>query len=61
MNKNQVTGAIKDIAGKVQKVTGKLIGSKSQQAKGLSKQIAGKTEKNYGNAKEAVKDFFKAR
>jgi len=55
MNKNQVQGVAKDIAGKVQEEAGKLIGSKEQQAKGLNKQIAGKAEKVYGDAKEAIK------
>jgi uncharacterized protein YjbJ (UPF0337 family) len=55
MNKNQVKGAVKDIAGKVQEEAGKLTGSKEQQAKGLNKQIAGKTEKAYGDVKEAIK------
>jgi uncharacterized protein YjbJ (UPF0337 family) len=56
MNKNQVNGAVKDVAGKVQKEVGKLVGSNQQQAKGVSKQISGKAEKAYGDAKEAVKD-----
>ena len=37
MNKDQVKGSAKDIAGKVQEGAGKLIGSKNQQVKGLSK------------------------
>jgi uncharacterized protein YjbJ (UPF0337 family) len=56
MNKNQVKGAAKDIAGKVQEEAGKLVGSKEQQVKGLGKQISGKAEKAYGDAKEIVKD-----
>lgn len=56
MNKNQVQGVAKDIAGKVQEETGKLVGSKEQQIKGLGKQISGKAEKAYGDAKEVVKD-----
>ena len=55
MNKNQVKGAVKDIAGKVQEEAGKLVGSKDQQAKGLNKQISGKAEKAYGDVKEATK------
>lgn len=55
MNKNQVKGAAKDIAGKVQEEVGKLSGSKEQQAKGLNKQISGKAEKAYGDVKEAIK------
>jgi uncharacterized protein YjbJ (UPF0337 family) len=56
MNKNQVAGAAKDIAGKVQEEVGKLVGSGEQQAKGISKQLSGKVEKFVGDAKEAVKD-----
>ena len=56
MNKNQTHGAVKDVAGKVQTETGKLVGNKEQQAKGLQKQVAGKAEKKLGDAKEAVKD-----
>jgi uncharacterized protein YjbJ (UPF0337 family) len=59
MNKNQVKGTVKDIAGKVQEEAGKLIGSKEQQVKGLDKQIAGKIEKKYGDAKEVIKDSNK--
>jgi uncharacterized protein YjbJ (UPF0337 family) len=56
MNRDQVKGAAKDAAGKVQRKTGELIGSPEQQAKGLAKQAEGKVQKGYGNAKEAVKD-----
>jgi uncharacterized protein YjbJ (UPF0337 family) len=55
MNKDQVTGVAKNIAGKVQENAGKLVGSKDQQVKGLEKQIEGKVEKNVGDAKETVK------
>ena len=55
MNKNQVKGAVKDIAGKVQEEAGKLAGSKEQQVKGLNKQISGKAEKTYGDVKAAIK------
>jgi uncharacterized protein YjbJ (UPF0337 family) len=55
MNKNQVKGAVKDIAGKVQEEAGKLAGSKEQQVKGLNKQISGKAEKAYGDVKAAIK------
>lgn len=57
MNKNQIKGAAKDVVGKVQEEAGKLVGSKEQHVKGLNKQIAGKAEKSFGNAKEAVKRF----
>jgi uncharacterized protein YjbJ (UPF0337 family) len=59
MNKDQVKGVAKDVAGKVQEQTGKLVGSKEQQVKGLSKQISGKVQKAVGDAKQSVKDFNK--
>jgi uncharacterized protein YjbJ (UPF0337 family) len=59
MNKNQVKGEAKDIAGKVQEEAGKLVGSKDQQAKGLSKQVAGKVQKGAGDAQQSVKDLNK--
>jgi uncharacterized protein YjbJ (UPF0337 family) len=55
MNKNQVKGAVKNVAGKVQEEAGKLVGSKEQQAKGINKQISGKAERVYGDVKEAIK------
>lgn len=56
MNKDQVKGTVKDIAGKMQEEVGKLVGNKEQQVKGLGKQISGKTEINYGDAKEVIKN-----
>lgn len=59
MNKDQVKGAVKDAAGKVQQKTGEVIGSTEQQAKGLAKQVDGKAQKAYGDVKEAAKDADK--
>ena len=56
MNEDQVKGAAKDIAGKIQEETGKLVGSKPQQAKGLEKQLEGKVQQKVGDLKQAVKD-----
>jgi uncharacterized protein YjbJ (UPF0337 family) len=56
MNKSQVIGALKDVAGKVQEEVGKLVGSKEQQVKGLGKQISGKAEKTFGDVKEVLKE-----
>ena len=55
MNKNQVEGAVKDAAGKVQQKTGELVGSDKQQVKGLVKQAEGKTQKAVGDIENAVK------
>ena len=56
MNKDQVKGAVKDAAGKVQEKTGQVIGSTEQRAKGLAKEVEGKTQKSVGDAKEVLKD-----
>lgn len=56
MNSDQIMGATKDAAGKIQQKTGELIGSKEQQAKGLAKQVEGTIQKRVGDAKEVLKD-----
>lgn len=56
MNKDQVKGSVKDAAGKIQRKTGELVGSKTQQAKGIEKQAEGKAQKAFGDAKERAKD-----
>ena len=59
MNKDQIKGGMKDIAGKAQEKAGELTGSKEQQAKGMLKQGEGKLQKGYGDVKEAAKDADK--
>jgi uncharacterized protein YjbJ (UPF0337 family) len=56
MNKDQVNGTLKGLAGKVQEEAGKLVGNKEQQAKGLLQQVEGHAEKKLGDAKEVIKD-----
>ena len=56
MNKDQVEGAIKDAAGKVQQKVGAAVGSSSQEVKGIGKQIEGKAQKAVGDVKEKIKD-----
>ena len=60
MNKDQVKGAAKNAAGKLQQKAGKLVGSEKQQAKGLAKQISGTLRKSVGDVKEAIKDATKS-
>lgn len=60
MNKDQVKGVAKDVAGKVQEQTGKLVGSREQQIKGLAKQISGKVQKAVGDVEQSVEDFKKS-
>jgi uncharacterized protein YjbJ (UPF0337 family) len=55
MNKEQIKGTVKDVAGKIEEKVGQLTGNKQQEARGDAKQVAGKTEKLVGDAKQAVK------
>lgn len=59
MNKDQIKGTIKDVAGKAQEKAGQVIGSREQQIKGVQKQVAGKAQKALGDFKEIVKDASK--
>ena len=59
MNRNQVKGTTKDVAGKVQGSIGKAIGSPSQQLKGVEKQVEGKLQKGVGNVQQAAADARK--
>ncbi|WP_026432559.1 CsbD family protein [Paracidovorax oryzae] len=59
MNGDQIKGALKEAAGKVQQKTGEVFNSPEQQAKGMAKQVEGNVQKNYGDAKENIKDATK--
>jgi uncharacterized protein YjbJ (UPF0337 family) len=52
MNKDQVKGSAKQVAGKVQSKAGKAVGSEKHQAKGLLKEVAGAFQKGYGDGRE---------
>jgi uncharacterized protein YjbJ (UPF0337 family) len=56
MNKDQVKGAVKEAAGTLQQKTGRILGSRKQEAKGLVTKIEGQAQKKVGYAKEALKD-----
>lgn len=60
MNKDQLKGSVKDVAGKVQQKTGELTGSEKQQIKGLKNQVEGKVQKGIGDVKEAFNDAIDA-
>ncbi|GAB2727969.1 hypothetical protein GCM10027019_04200 [Melaminivora jejuensis] len=59
MNTDQIKGAAKEVAGKVQQKTGEVFNSPEQQVKGVAKQVEGGAQKAYGNAKEDIKDATK--
>jgi uncharacterized protein YjbJ (UPF0337 family) len=59
MNKSQIKGSAKDVAGKVQQKVGEATGNTNQQVKGVAKQIEGKVQKAAGDVEEAVGDSIK--
>lgn len=59
MNKDQVTGTVKDIGGKIQEEASKLVGNVGQQIKGLEKQVEGKAQHQLGDVKEAIEKIGK--
>lgn len=56
MNKDQVKGAVKDAAGKVQEKYGEVTNDREQQVKGAAKQVEGTVQKEAGDIKEALDD-----
>ena len=56
MNTDQVKGAVKEVAGKVQAEVGKATGSLSQQVKGKALESEGRSQTLVGDVKEVVKD-----
>lgn len=59
MNKDQVKGKIKEVAGEVQEHTGLLVGNAEQQAKGHAREFQGKAQKAAGDARENAEDIQK--
>jgi uncharacterized protein YjbJ (UPF0337 family) len=56
MNKDQMKGHLKALAGKAQQKLGEMTGSKAQQAKGMMKQAEGKVQKGVGDVKNIARD-----
>ena len=54
MNRDQAKGTMKDVAGKIQRETGKATGNGTQQIKGAAKQLAGKVQKAAGDVQAAA-------
>ena len=54
MNRDQVKGTAKDVAGKVLQKVGQLTGNKTQQLKGVAKQVEGNVQKGVGNVEQAL-------
>jgi uncharacterized protein YjbJ (UPF0337 family) len=53
MNKDQVEGKVKDVAGRIERQTGEWTGDKTKEVHGALKQVEGKLQNAWGSAKNA--------
>jgi uncharacterized protein YjbJ (UPF0337 family) len=53
MNKDQLKGKAKDVAGRVERQVGEWTGDPDKQVHGASKQVEGKVQKAWGDVKDA--------
>jgi uncharacterized protein YjbJ (UPF0337 family) len=60
MNKDQIKGTVKGVAGKVEKEAGKMFGSARTQVYGSALQAEGKTQKHRGDVEQVQIDARKA-
>ena len=56
MNRDQVKGTAKDVAGKVQRKVGEATGDIGDQVKGAVRQVEGKVQKGVGNVEQEVNE-----
>jgi uncharacterized protein YjbJ (UPF0337 family) len=55
MNKNQIEGSVKKVAGKIQQKVGEAVGNTDQHMKGAGKRIEGTFQKGVGDVEQALK------
>ena len=55
MNKDQVKGKVKDIAGRIERQAGEWTGDEKKEAHGTMKQAEGKIQNAWGNVKDSGK------
>lgn len=55
MNAKQVRGTVREFAGRLEEETGKLIGNRELQLRGIEKRISARVERNIGDAAETIK------
>ena len=60
MDKDRITGAAKDFAGKVEGAAGDLAGDAGTQASGRAREAAGTVQNLYGQAKDAAREAGEA-
>ena len=56
VDKNEIKGGAKEVGGKIKEAAGRAVGNERLEAEGEVDQVEGKTQKNYGKVKDAVKD-----
>ena len=59
MNTDQVEGRLEPVTGHIKEAAGTVVGNKKLEAEGRIDQVAGKTQSNYGDAKEKAADAVK--
>jgi uncharacterized protein YjbJ (UPF0337 family) len=55
MNKDQVKGKVKDVAGRIERQAGEWTGDEKKEVHGTMKQAEGKIQNAWGNVKDAGK------
>jgi uncharacterized protein YjbJ (UPF0337 family) len=56
MDKNRIKGTAKQVKGSIKEAAGKLTGNTSLELEGDAEQLAGKVQKEYGKAKDRLRD-----
>jgi uncharacterized protein YjbJ (UPF0337 family) len=59
VNKDQVKGRTKEVEGKINEVTGKVVGDKQLEVKGKIQQGGGEAQAKLGDVKQNVQDASK--
>jgi uncharacterized protein YjbJ (UPF0337 family) len=59
MNKDQVSGKLDQVAGKVKEKVGETVGNQHLANEGLADQVKGAAKETWGNAKEVAHDNAK--
>ncbi len=56
MNKDQIQGIARNIVGLAQERTGKLLGSREQEIRGIRKQVTGRADRLVGDTREITRN-----
>ncbi|KPF72474.1 CsbD-like protein [alpha proteobacterium AAP81b] len=58
MDEDRITGAAKNIGGKIKEGVGKLVGDTKMETEGKADQVEGRVQNTVGGAKDSVRDAF---